>query len=277
MQGNYYSTKVSPNIPPSSQHVGVYTIKDVLFGWTAVQIPRGSARLISATAIVRGKGDANGTANPFAMDLWFADDDRNALATSNAVTNAANAGIPSRDIIGNVSLALAGYTELGDNNTIQCVTSGHTSSDVGDYGEAVDFQFGSSIDNLVITPKMTLDVNASPTVMGYSTFYMGGIAQGLFDFRSVIAIAEDTAAEHADSKVITTDGSCDPREQFAAGDTIAIGTTVGAPAADCTVGTLLTADSATQITLEDVSEILLVDGDVLYTPNPIEIILAFEY
>ena len=273
MQGKYYSTKVRPNIPPSSQHIGAYTIKDVLFGWTAVQIPRGSARLISATAIVRGKGDANGTANPFAMDLWFADDDRNTLALSNAVTNAANAGIPSRDIIGNVSLEVEGYTEFGDNNTIQCVTSGHNS--IGDYGEAV--AFGNSIDNLVITPKMTLDVNASPTVMGYSTFYMAGIAQGAFNFSSVIANTENLAAGHANSKVITTDGSCDPREQFAAGDTIAIGTSVGTPAADSILGTLLTADSSTQITLEAVSAIELVDGDVLYTPNPIEIILAFEY
>ena len=104
MKGKYYSTKIRPTIAASSQHAAAYTAKDVLFGWTAVQIPRGSARLISATAIVRGKGDANGTANPFAMDLWFADDDRNALATSNAVTNAANAGIRTRDIIGAVEL-----------------------------------------------------------------------------------------------------------------------------------------------------------------------------
>ena len=127
MHGKYYSTKVRPTIAASSQHAAAYTAKDVLFGWTAVQIPRGSARLISATAIVRGKGDANGTANPFAMDLWFADDDRIALAASNAVTNAANAGIPTRDIIGSVSLEVEGYTELGDNNMCNVVTSGHLS------------------------------------------------------------------------------------------------------------------------------------------------------
>ena len=273
MHGKYYSTKIRPNIPPSSQHAAAYTAKDVLFGWTAVQIPRGSVRLISATAIVRGKGDANGTANPFAMDLWFADDDRNALATSNAVTNAANAGIPTRDIIGAIELSVPGYRELGDNNTCNVVTSGPTIDD----GDTTVNK--NRMDPLVITPKATLDVNrdGTNTDAGYSTFYMGGIAQGAFDFRSVIAIAEDTAAEHADSKVITTDGSCDPREQFVAGDTIAIGTSVGAPAADSTVGTLLTADSDTQITLEDVSEILLVDGDILYNTTPIEIILAFEY
>ena len=271
MHGKYYSTKIRPNIPPSSQHAAAYTAKDVLFGWTAVQIPRGSARLVSATAIVRGKGDANGTANPFAMDLWFADDDRFGLAASNVVVNAANAGKPTRDMLGAVELSVAGYREFGDNNTCNVVTSGPTIDD----GDTTVNK--NPMDPLVITPKMTLDVNATPTTMGYSTFYMGGIAQGAFDFRSVIAIAEDTAAGHANSKIITTDGSCDPREQFVAGDTIAIGTSVGAPAADSTVGTLLTADSDTQITLEDVSEILLVDGDILYNTTPIEIILAFEY
>jgi len=280
MQGKYYSTKVRPTIPASSQNAAAYTAKDVLFGWTAVQIPRGSARLISVTAIVRGKGDANGTANPFAMDLWFADDDRNALAASNVVTNAANAGIPTRDLLGNVSLEVAGYAELGDNNMAQVVTSGHTSgtSLVGDFGEAVDFQFnyGSSIDNLVITPKMTLDVNASPTVMGYSTFYMAGIAQGAFDFRNVCAIAEDTAAGAAAAVAITTDGAVSEIEQFAIGDVLHIGTSAGEPAADSPIGTVA-AVVDDLVTLESASETLLVDGDILYNIHPVEIVLAFEY
>ena len=273
MQGKYYSTKVRPTIAASSQHAEAYTAKDVLFGWTAVQIPRGSARLISATAIVRGKGDANGTANPFAMDLWFADDDRMGLAASNAVVNAANAGIPTRDLIGSVELAVAGYKEFGDNNMAQVVTSGHVS--VGDYGEAV--AYGNSTNNLVITPKMTLDVNASPTVMGYSTFYMAGIAQGAFDFTSITAIAEDTAAGAAAAVAITTDGtSTDNTEQFAIGDVLHIGTTVGAPAADSVIGTVA-AVATNLVTLEAASETLLVDGDILYNINPVEIVLAFEY
>ena len=272
MQGKYYSTKVRPTIAASSQHAAAYTAKDVLFGWTAVQIPRGSARLISATAIVRGKGDANGTANPFAMDLWFADDDRMGLAASNAVVNAANAGIPTRDLIGSVELAVAGYKEFGDNNMAQVVTSGHVS--VGDYGEAV--AYGNSTNNLVITPKMTLDVNANPTVMGYSTFYMAGIAQGEFDFQSVLAIAEAGAAEAASTKIITTDGSVLETEQFAIGDVLHIGTTVGTPAADSPIGTVA-AVAENLVTLEAVSETALVDGDILYNINPVEIVLAFEY
>jgi hypothetical protein len=271
MHGKYYSTKVRPTIAASSQHAGAYTAKDVLFGWTAVQIPRGSARLISATAIVRGKGDANGTANPFAMDLWFADDDRNALAASNAVTNAANAGIPTRDLLGSVGLSVPGYREFGDNNMANVVTSGPTIDD----GDTTVNK--NNIDNLVITPKMTLDVNANPTVMGYSTFYLAGIAQGAFDWQSITAIAESGDAEAATTQAITTDGtSTDNTEQFAIGDVLHIGTTVGEPAADSVIGTVATV-ATNLVTLEAVSQTALVDGDILYNINPIEIILAFEY
>jgi len=270
MQGKYYSTKVRPTIAASSQHAAAYTAKDVLFGWTAVQIPRGSARLISATAIVRGKGDANGTANPFAMDLWFADDDRNALAASNAVTNAANAGIPTRDLLGSVGLSVPGYREFGDNNMANVVTSGPTIDD----GDTTVNK--NNIDNLVITPKMTLDVNATPTVMGYTTFYMAGIAQGAFDWISITAIAESGSG--ASTGVITTDGtSTDNTEQFAIGDVLHIGTTVGEPTANSLIGTVA-AVATNLITLEaKTSATTLVDGDILYNIHPVEIILAFEY
>jgi len=265
MQGKYYSTKIRPNIPPASQHAGAYTAKDVLFEWTAVRVPKGTVRLVSATAIVRGKGDANGTANPFAMDLWFADDDTNGLTASNVVTNAANTGKPSRNLIGAVELAVTGYKEFGDNNMAQMVTSG-----------AYDGENYGNQDPLIITPKKDLDVNHNDA--GYSTFYVSGIAQGAFDFSSIYAIAEAGDAGAPSTKVITIDGtSIDAFEQFSVGDTLAIGTSVGAPAANSILGVVESIDSTTQVTMLDTSLTNLVDGDIIYTPNPIEIILAFEY
>jgi len=267
MNGKYYSTKIRPNIPPASQHVGAYTAKDVLFGWTAVKIPKGSAKLVSATALVRGKGDANGTANPFAMDLWFADNDTNGLTASNEVTAAANSGKPRRNLIGAVELAVTGYKEFGDNNMNQMVTSG-----------AYDGENYGNQDPLVITPDMTLDVNRAPADVGYSTFYISGIAQGAFDFSSIYAIAEAGDAGAPSTRVITIDGtSIDAFEQFSVGDTLAIGTSVGAPAANSILGVVESIDSTTQVTMLDTSLTNLVDGDIIYTPNPIEIILAFEY
>ena len=68
----------------------------------------------------------------------------------------------------------------------------------------------------------------------------------------------------------------DVREHFAAGDIVHIGTSVGTPAADSLIGTIATADSATQVTLNAVSPTALVDGDILYNINPVKIILGFE-
>ena len=70
--------------------------------------------------------------------------------------------------------------------------------------------------------------------------------------------------------------SMDVRKHFIAGDVVHIGTSTGTPAADSLIGTIASADSATQITLDAVSPTLLVDGDILYNINPIRIILFFE-
>ena len=125
--------------------------------------------------------------------------------------------------------------------------------------------------NLLITPSQQGDN------VGFDKFYIGGIANGEFDFTSINAIAESGAAEAASTQVITMDGtSMDVRHHFIDGDVVHIGTSVGTPAADSLIGTVASADSATQITLDAVSPTELVDGDILYNINPIRIILFFE-
>ena len=97
------------------------------------------------------------------------------------------------------------------------------------------------------------------------------------DFTSINAIAEAGTAGAASTQVITMDGtSMDVQEHFAAGDIVHIGTSAGTPAADSLIGTIASADSATQITLEAASATDLVDGDILYNINPVKIILGFE-
>ena len=68
----------------------------------------------------------------------------------------------------------------------------------------------------------------------------------------------------------------DVQEHFIDGDIVHIGTTVGPPAADSLIGTIASADSTTQITLDAVSPTALVDGDILYNIHPIKLILHFE-
>ena len=263
MHGRYYSTKVRPIIKASEQHVGVFTAEDVLFPWTAVKIPKGTVKLISATAIVRPKGDANVTPNPFAMDLWFADDDRVALPAANAVMNAANAGTPTRDLLGRVELAVNGYRTMGANDSVSLVTSGPTIK--------VDSLNANATNPLVLSPKMELDVNRDPDEVGYSTVYIGGIAKDAFFFTTLIAYASTSG------NILTCDGTgMDNTQHIAVGDTIQMGTAAGEAVADVAIG-VVSAVATRTITLEDAPANTLADGQLVYNIHPIEIVLAFEY
>jgi|TARA_B100002051_G_scaffold258841_1_gene277648 hypothetical protein len=267
INGRYYSTKIRPEIPASKQNAAAFSNNDVLFPWTAVEIPKGSAKLISATAIVRAKGDDAATANPFAFDIWFADDDRVALSAANDVLTP----LPSRDILGVIEMPVAGYKQMGANTAVSVCTNGPAATEH-------DNLYLSGQKDLVITPKMSLDVNTTPAVQGYSTFYMGAVAKGAFDFRSINAINESGDAEAASTEVITMDGTdMETTFHFTADDTVHIGTSAGTPAADSRIGKIKTVASTTSVTLTTTAATALVDGDILYNIHPIEIILAFEY
>ena len=258
MQGKYYSTKIRPLIKPSDQHTA-FANRDVLFDWVAVEIPAGTPRLVSVFANLRPKGDANATINNFGFNLYFADDDRTSLGT----VNDSQSDRPHRDLIGALEFSAENTIAMGINSSVCTMVSGPTLDP--DHGR---------FDNLVLRPKDSLDAHTA----GYRTIYMGGIANASIDWTSINAIAEAGAAEAASTQVITMDGtSMDVREHFAIGDTVAIGTSAGTPAADSQLGVIQSVDSATQLTLTDVSATELVDGDILYNIHPMEITLNFEY
>jgi len=254
----YFTVTVKPTIPASAQHVA-FSDSDLLFDWTAFEIPKGSAKLVNATVLVRPKGNAAPTANDNGFGLVFSSSNTQTLGASNGnITN-----VPSNDFLGAVEFATNSYTPITFNST--CVgTLGRGTGDTE-----------IPMAPLVLTPNLNA---LSTTTPGYDTIYLAGYcASANMDFTSINAIAEDTDAEHVDSKVITMDGSgMDVREHFIAGDVVHIGTSVGTPAADSLIGTVASADSATQITLEDVSPTALVDGDILYNIHPVRIILQFE-
>jgi len=253
MVNKYFTVEVKPTIPASLQHTSAFADGDVLFDWTAVQVPKGSSALMGATLMVRPKGDAGPTANNFPMDLIFSKTNTVSLGTVNSALD----NRPSNDFLGLLEFAAGNYGSTSMPSTVVATTG-----------------WGSSVGAppMVLTPDPTTGNN-----VGYDILYVGGIARGAFDFISINANTEDLAAEHANSQVITMDGSgMDVREHFVAGDVIHIGTSVGSPAADSVIGTVASADSATQITLEAVSQTALVDGDIFYNIHPVRAILYFE-
>ena len=61
--GKYFTVEVTPTITASRQaaNSSVYSAGDILFDWTSFQMPRGAARLIGLTAVMRGKNGASQT------------------------------------------------------------------------------------------------------------------------------------------------------------------------------------------------------------------------
>tara|TARA_R110000737_G_scaffold78035_1_gene109302 strand:- start:324 stop:1088 length:765 start_codon:yes stop_codon:yes gene_type:complete len=252
--GKYFSVTKKMPIIASLQHVA-FGAGDVLVDWQPIQIPKGSACLRSLTMLVRPKGDATPTDNNFGCDIVFSTTNTQSLGTVNSQVDHR----PFPDAIGLIEITTGHYGINVFNSTAIATTNNN-----GD-NEAAGIP-------IVLTGDPTTGDN-----VGYDTIYVGIVANGNFDFTSLNAIAEAGSAGAASTQVITMDGSgMDVREHFAAGDVVHIGTSVGTPAADSLIGTVASADSATQITLTDTSATDLVDGDTLYNLHPITLILGFE-
>tara|TARA_R110000824_G_scaffold244683_2_gene433623 strand:+ start:16 stop:780 length:765 start_codon:yes stop_codon:yes gene_type:complete len=251
--GQFFTVDVKPTIAASKQHAA-FAAGDVLFGWTEFEVPKGSHALLSVTALVRPKGDATPTVNRFPFSLVFAKTDDTSLGTVNDAAD----HVPNNDFLGQIEFEAANFSHSALQSTAVVSTGKGSNS-------------GTTYNPMVLTPDPT-----TGSSVGYNKLYVGCIAAGAFDFSSINAIAEDGDAEAASTQVITMDGtSMDVREHFIDGDIVHIGTSVGTPAADSLIGTVASADSSTQITLDAVSATALVDGDILYNIHPMRLILSF--
>ena len=257
MASKYFTVEAKPTIPASLQHAEQFDQHELLFDWTAFQVPRGANKLVNVTALVRPKGDAGPTGNKKAFELIFSKSNTQSLGT----INGGSIKRPSNDFLGSVEFAASHYHSQVLTSTM--VASLSRGSDAG----------------IVAGPLVLQGDITSGDNVGFDTLYVGAMttAASSFDFISLNAIAEAGAADAASTQVITMDGTgMDVREHFISGDVLHIGTTVGTPAADSLIGTVASADSATQITLEAVSPTALVDGDILYNIHPIRLVLQFE-
>ena len=239
MQSKYYTTTVLPTITPFLQHTA-FSDGDILFDWTAFEIPRGSAKLLGATIKIRAKGDAGQTVQPAGVDLLFAkgpvpDATPTTLGTAGAeVTNFA-----STDIVGAMPFGAADA-----------------------FGIRTLYQSTVSSSELVLEPNGNSGAN-----VGVDKFYVAGLAAGSLNFTSALTVNETGFGAAAQTVITTAD--LDPRLNLVTGDVIHAQD-------DAVLGTILTVDSATQITLTAANTAAIADDDVLYNINPIEIILHFQ-
>jgi len=191
MNTNYFNSPVIiPLVKASAQHA-TFADGDVVFDWASFEIPRGTSKLIGASITIRqNKVLALGGA----LDLVFVRD--TAVSATPATLGTGNAAMSSfsrTDIIG----ALPGVD-----------------ADVIGGAGAISFQQTSESPGVIFEPE----VNSGSNV-GFDKYYVGGLANGALDLRSLVALDDDVDISGNSGTINTLDGTA-PNLVFAVGDVL---------------------------------------------------------
>ena len=240
MKSKFFNSSVLSPIIAASKQNAAFADGDIVFDWQGFEIPKGTAKVLGATVILRAKNDAGQTVQPAGLDLLFAKGPvPDATPTSLGTVNAEITNFASTDIIGAMPFS---------------------SNDV--FGTRTLYQ------SLVSTCETVLEPNPnSGSTKGVDKFYVAGIAAGALDFRSGLTVNESNFG--AGTQTIITVADVDATLGFVAGDVIHA-------ADDAVLGTITSVDNANQITLTAANTAAIEDDDVLYNINPIRIILHFS-
>ena len=262
--GKYFTVEVKPTILPSIQDDGAFVDSELLFDWTSFDIPKGAARLINITALIRGN---TATPQTYAMDLLFAKSrkggsiDPPSLGTAHATANGTGY---QNHLIGAYKIEESDYTVTGqlDNSVNISVTSQDMNVD----------NRAPAAPSLVLQGEPETGIN-----VGYDRLWVGATTPdggAIYNAPAVIlrgAITDDsTVVAPTDAG---SDDDPDAELKFAPGDIIYA-------TDDLLVGTIksIAAFDTNQqsITFESGITSDLADNDVFYNVHPITLILQFE-
>jgi hypothetical protein len=261
MHSKYYLTEeIKPNIDTMGNVA--FTNDDVLFDWTAFEIPKGTAALVSFTAKMAG---VNGTAQKKSFDVFFAQSINGVAPPTFGDSNDAKSVIKAQTVRpyiigyqrfipaadGDTTDSLIGYNILGNGQ----------GSDNGD----------RSVKPIILQGDpdgFPGDSTYSKTTPGYQTIFIAATITTA-DFGTGVNIAGENAAGHL---TIDVDG-------VDADDIFAVGDTVIAFDADGSGATLIgdvTALTDAVVTV-DAAPNIIADDDELCNRNPVTLRFGFEY
>ena len=262
--GKYYTVTVKPVIPGNIQDNGNFADDDVLFDWTAFDIPRGTALLRNCTAIFRGENGLNQSGPTDHHALLFAKDSDKGVAPST---------------IGNIHSSAAGFGYF--NHLIGSFILSGQPIDSLDYLGMISASGGLSDDT---TPLVLEGQPDSGTNVGFDRLYVAGlhgvssITNNELNF-STNAFTTGTIASDGTVQTITLDnlagGTPNNLKKFDVGDVLTFQN------ADATIFTppikSLTNDTITfeePITIE--GNPTIANNIEVFNLNPITLIFGFE-
>jgi len=200
IKGGYHLEKVKPNIFQKGNVA--FTADDVLFDWTAFQIPRGAVALRSVGATVSGTNGvaANGGLD---IDLYFA-----TTVDGVAPPSLGNSNDAMTAILASAARPHIVHYQMCDGSTKEDAGDGMVAFNV--WG-AQDKRYGNWDNILEGDANFKGDSNYSATVSGYQTIWVAGVAQGAFDFGTAILLNQAgnqaSSAKVAGVVTLTVDGT----------------------------------------------------------------------
>ncbi len=250
---NYKTNAISPDIALGNL---VFSAGDVLFDWTAFEIPLGTVELKDVSGYIMGTDTASQQGELF--NLIFAKSINGAAPTSlgtiNSAVDSVNTMLCRNNIIGYYSV---------------------------DFGEQADAVLDSMISYNVFGSNFSTGTNpnfqglvlegepAGATRAGYQTIYVAGVAESSLNFGTGVLIA---GTHSADDLTVVVDGN-DADEVFAVGDVIYAAN--ASSGADATADMTITAVAEELITVSSAPAIT--DDFEVVPKNPISLRFGFEY
>jgi len=230
-----------------------FASSDILFDWTAFEIPKGGAKLDSIVVHVMGEDGA--TAGEHDMVLYFAKTVNGVAPNSVGSVNAAfTAGFDfPKALLGGVKLE-------GSEGNSQLI--GPAFGDV-----LVNAPYSAhGVDGRIVLSAE--EGYPSLGTEGYDTFYVCGFAGGAYDFSTGVLLNDGSDVADDAGTSLTVDG-VDPRKCFQIGDTVYVHDV------DTAIGTVASMTETT-IVLAANNVGAIADDDELVNANPIRIKLGFS-
>ncbi len=247
-QNSFFKVRVRPTLTATGANLGSITAGEVLFDWTAFQVPAGVNKLVQVSGHVRG---VDGAAQRVNFEIYF--NQRNTYS------------------IGTVSATQAGIQFFETHQ-------GHVMIDGADHSQrlanAAVFSAGYSTNATGRNLPLLLEPEKAQLNTGaFSTVYIGGAAGGAFNFGTGVL---SSAAVNGGATTIPIDksgttSSIDGTSAFLPGDIIQL--------TDQTLIGTVSSVSDTALTLQDAiagDGEIIADNSELFIKNPIVIDLEFE-
>jgi len=255
MINKYFSVTKKMPIAASLQHTAAFGSGDVLVDWQPIQIPKGSSCLRSLTMLVRPKGDATPTDNDFPAQIIFSKTNTQSLGT----VNGAVFHRPFPDTLGLIEIESGMYCINVFNSTVIAQTSGGN----GDSEAASP--------PLILTGDPTTGDN-----VGFDTIYVGMVANGAFDFRSINVINDGDINSTTPTAIVMAGSGMTVHEHFAVGDVLHAQDDILLGTVESLGGATTGPINLTSATSGAGDATTVADGDTIYNLHPITLILGFE-